>query len=104
MDIDARGPLKLVACGQPRDESDVSASVTYRNPQIRSQLAHLFNAASEYSGGCTPHQREAAHYERGRKAGLAQALELVDAEEIAVAASARASRSAAVAGGSGGSP
>ena len=45
---------------------------------IRSELVHHFNAAFGYSGGCTPHQREDAHYERGRKDGLGQALELVD--------------------------
>jgi hypothetical protein len=46
---------------------------------IRSELAHHFSAALGYSGGCTPHQRDDAHYERGRKDGLGQALELVDA-------------------------
>ena len=45
---------------------------------IRSELVHHFNAAQGYAGGCTPHQREDAHYERGRKDGLGQALELVD--------------------------
>ena len=45
---------------------------------IRSELVHHFNAATGYVGGCTPHQREDAHYERGRKDGLGQALELVD--------------------------
>ncbi len=45
---------------------------------IRSELVHHFNAATGYAGGCTPHQREDAHYERGRKDGLGQALELVD--------------------------
>jgi hypothetical protein len=45
---------------------------------IRSKLVHHFSAAHGYSGGCTPAQREDAHYERGRKAGLGQALELVD--------------------------
>ena len=45
---------------------------------IRSELVHHFNAATGYTGGCTPHQREDAHYERGRKDGLGQALELVD--------------------------
>ena len=68
---------------------------------IRSELVHHYSAALGYSGGCTPHQREDAHYERGRKDGLGQALELVDtslrskdreqgrrrpAEEIAAAA------------------
>jgi len=46
---------------------------------IRSELVHHFTAATGYAGGCTPHQREDAHYERGRKDGLGQALELVDA-------------------------
>jgi len=46
---------------------------------IRSELVHHFNAATGYTGGCTPHQREDAHYERGRKDGLGQALELLDA-------------------------
>ncbi len=45
---------------------------------IRSELLHHYNAATEYAGGCTQHQREDAHYERGRKDGLGQALELVD--------------------------
>ena len=45
---------------------------------IRSELVHHFNAATGYAGACTPHQREDAHYERGRKDGLGQALELVD--------------------------
>ena len=47
--------------------------------EIRTELVHHFNAASGYAGGCTQHQREDAHYERGRKDGLGQALELVDA-------------------------
>ena len=46
---------------------------------IRSELVHHFSAAADYAGGCTQHQREDAHYERGRKDGLGQALELVDA-------------------------
>jgi hypothetical protein len=45
---------------------------------IRDELLHHFNAALDYVGGCTQHQREDAHYERGRKDGLGQALELVD--------------------------
>jgi hypothetical protein len=45
---------------------------------IHTELVHHFNAASGYAGGCTPHQREDAHYERGRKDGLGQALELLD--------------------------
>jgi hypothetical protein len=43
------------------------------------KLVHHFNAASGYAGACSQHQREASHYERGRKDGLAEALELVDA-------------------------
>lgn len=46
---------------------------------IRSELVHQFTAATGYAGGCTQRQREDAHYERGRKDGLGQALELVDA-------------------------
>ena len=46
--------------------------------EIRAELVHHFNAASGYAGGCTQHQREDAHYERGRKDGLGQALELLD--------------------------
>jgi hypothetical protein len=46
---------------------------------IRSELAHHFSTAHGYTGGCSPSQREDAHYERGRKDGLGQALELVDA-------------------------
>jgi hypothetical protein len=45
---------------------------------IRSELVRHFTAASGYAGGCTQRQREDAHYERGRKAGLGEALELVD--------------------------
>ena len=45
---------------------------------IRSELVHHFNSATGYVGGCTQHEREDAHYERGRKDGLGQALELVD--------------------------
>ena len=45
---------------------------------IREELVHHFSAALGYAGGCTQHQREDAHYERGRKDGLGQALELVD--------------------------
>ena len=45
---------------------------------IRSELVHHFNVAIGYCGGCTPAEREDAHYERGRKDGLGQALELVD--------------------------
>jgi hypothetical protein len=47
--------------------------------EIRAALAHHFDAASDYSGGCTQSQREAAHYQHGRKDGIGQALELVDA-------------------------
>ena len=46
--------------------------------EIRAALVHHFNAAPDYSGGCTQHQREAAHYQHGRKDGIGQALELVD--------------------------
>jgi hypothetical protein len=53
--------------------------MTRQHTQIRHALIQQFNAASDYIGGCTQHQREVAHYEHGRKAGLAQALELVDA-------------------------
>lgn len=45
---------------------------------LRSELVHHFNTATGYTGACTPRQREDAHYERGRKDGLGQALELVD--------------------------
>jgi hypothetical protein len=45
---------------------------------IREELVHHFNAALGYSGACTQHQREDAHYESGRKDGLSLALELVD--------------------------
>ena len=54
---------------------------------IRSELVHQFSAATGYAGACTQRQREDAHYERGRKAGLGEAIELVDTwlrtEEIA---------------------
>ena len=46
--------------------------------EIRTELLHHFDAAIGYTGACTQHQREDAHYERGRKDGLGQALELVD--------------------------
>jgi hypothetical protein len=46
--------------------------------EIRNELLHDFDAASGYTGACTQHQREDAHYERGRKDGLGQALELMD--------------------------
>lgn len=52
--------------------------MTLHDSGIREELAHHFNAATGYAGGCTPRQREAAHYERGRKDGIARALELVD--------------------------
>lgn len=52
--------------------------MSLQNSEIRNELVHRFNAAFDYTGGCTQHQREAAHYERGRKDGLGQALELVD--------------------------
>ena len=47
--------------------------------QIRQDLIQQFNLASDYTGGSTQHERDVAHYEHGRKVGLAQALELVDA-------------------------
>ena len=53
--------------------------MTRQYTQIRQELVRHFNEALDYAGGCTQHQREAAHFEHGRKAGLAQALELVDA-------------------------
>ena len=46
---------------------------------IRNELVHQFTVATGYAGGCTQSERDAAHYERGRKDGLGQALELVDA-------------------------
>jgi hypothetical protein len=46
---------------------------------IRTELVHQFQAASDYTGASTQHQREAAHYQRGRKAGIGEALQLVDA-------------------------
>jgi hypothetical protein len=46
--------------------------------EIRDELVRHFNAASDYTGGCTQHQREAAHYQRGRKDGIGHALELLD--------------------------
>ena len=45
---------------------------------IREELVHHFNTALGYTGACTQHQREAAHYQRGRKDGIGQALEVVD--------------------------
>jgi hypothetical protein len=53
--------------------------MTRQYTQIRYALIQQFNAASDYTGGCTQHERDVAHYEHGRKVGLAQALELVDA-------------------------
>ena len=54
---------------------------------IRSELVRHFTAAPGYAGACTQRQREDAHYERGRKAGLGEAIVLVDTwlrtEEIA---------------------
>ena len=52
--------------------------MTLHDSMIRDWLVADFNAESGYAGGCTPRQREAAHYERGRKDGIARALELVD--------------------------
>jgi hypothetical protein len=52
---------------------------------IRSELVRHFTAAPGYA--CTQRQREDAHYKRGRRAGLGEAIELVDTwlrtEEIA---------------------
>ena len=53
--------------------------MTRQYTQIRHVLIQQFNAGSDYTGGCTQHQRDVAHYEHGRKLGLAQALELADA-------------------------
>lgn len=54
---------------------------------IRSELVRHFTEAPGYAGACTQRQREDAHYERGRKAGLGEAIELMDTwlrtEEIA---------------------
>ncbi len=50
----------------------------HQNSGIRNELVHHFNAASDYAGASTQRQREAAHYQRGRKDGIGQALELVD--------------------------
>jgi hypothetical protein len=63
----------LVACDQPRRRVERSTL-----SGIRSELVHHFNAALSYEGGCTQHQREDAHYERGRRDGLGQPLELLD--------------------------
>jgi hypothetical protein len=52
--------------------------MSLQTSDIRNELAHHFNAAFDYAGGCTQHQREDAHYERGRKDGIGLALELVD--------------------------
>jgi hypothetical protein len=52
--------------------------MTLHDSMIRDSLVADFEAASGYAGGCTPRQRESAHYERGRKDGIARALELVD--------------------------
>ena len=45
---------------------------------IRTELVHHFKAASGYTGASTQHQREAAHFQRGRKAGIGEALQTVD--------------------------
>ena len=45
---------------------------------IRGELARQFSAAPGYTGGCTQRRREDAHFEDGRKAGLGEALALVD--------------------------
>jgi hypothetical protein len=52
--------------------------MTPENRRLRDQLVHDFSAATEYMGGCTQHERDAAHYQCGRKAGIGQALELLD--------------------------
>ena len=52
--------------------------MSLQTSDIRNELVHHFNAAFDYAGGCTQHQREDAHYERGRKDGIGLALELVD--------------------------
>ena len=58
--------------------SALHSAMSLETSSICSELVHHFNAATGYAGGCTPHQREDAHYERGRKDGLGQALELLD--------------------------
>ena len=54
---------------------------------IRSDLVRPFPAAPGCAGACSQRQREDAQYERGRKAGLGEAIVLVDtwlrSEEIA---------------------
>ena len=67
-----------MASSQPVAESAFQLAMSLQTSGIRDELVHHFNAAFGYTGGCTPHQREDAHYERGRKDGLGQALELVD--------------------------
>jgi hypothetical protein len=57
----------------------VSLQTSGIRSELVRELVHHFTAASGYIGGCTQRQREDAHYERGRKDGLGQALELVDA-------------------------
>jgi hypothetical protein len=52
--------------------------MTLQTSAIRRELARRFTAAPGYAGGCTQRGRDDAHYERGRKAGLGEALELVD--------------------------
>jgi hypothetical protein len=52
--------------------------MSHQISEIRNELVRHFNAASDYAGASTQHQREAAHYQRGRKDGIGQALELVD--------------------------
>ncbi len=52
--------------------------MSHQISEIRNELLHHFDAAFGYTGACTQHQREDAHYERGRKDGLGQALDLLD--------------------------
>ena len=54
-------------------------AMSLQTSAIRSELARHFTAAPGCAGACTQRQREDAHYERGRKDGLGQALELLDA-------------------------
>ena len=52
--------------------------MSHQTSAIRTELVGQFNAAFDYTGGCTQHGREAAHYQSGRKDGIGEALELVD--------------------------
>ena len=53
-------------------------ALSLQTSAIRSELVRHFTAAPGYAGACTQRQREDAHYERGRKAGLGEAIALVD--------------------------